>query len=174
MCQVLHGTRPGTPFLWDLQSWGLQCHSVAKLTIHGQLHFEVDAEGETFPDYTVNNMGSASAWDNLQLRDESPEATDPSPHPASHEGPPIPVNLLQMALVLDSILAQSPPEDANAITALRSKLSSGTTSDSRDLDYGELGQLAAYLAILSTELARRASPSQAHEIIVPDESDSGL
>ena len=37
-----------------------------------------------------------------------------------------------------------------------------------------IGQLAAYLAILSTELARRASPSQAHEIMVPDESDSGL
>ena len=146
---------------------------MAKLTIHGQLHFEVDTEGETFPDYTVNNMGSASAWDNLQLRDESPEATDPSPHPVSHEGPPIPVNLLQMALVLDSILTQCSSDHAPEIEALRAKMSSGSTADFRDLDPLELSNLASYLAILATDLARKATVPAAHEVDVPDDSETG-
>ena len=38
----------------------------------------MNTEGATFPDYS---RGSASAWDNLELRDDSTEATDLRTHP---------------------------------------------------------------------------------------------
>ena len=110
----------------------------------------------------------------MVIRGDSTDETELPSHPPSHDALPIPQNLLQMALVLDPILAQAPPEDASAVVELRHKLSSGNTTDFRDLNFEELGRLAAYLAILSTELSRRGSSVQAHEIVVPDETDGGI
>ena len=84
------------------------------------------------------------------------------------------MKLMQMALVLDSILTRCPSEHATEIAALREKLSSGTTSDFRNLDASELSTLAIYLVILSTELARTASQTEAHEIVVPEDSEGSM
>ena len=52
-------------------------------------------------------------------------------------------------------------------------MSSGSTADFRDLDPLELSNLASYLAILATELARKATVPAAHEVDVPDDSETG-
>ena len=78
-----------------------------------------------------------------------------------------------MALVLDSILTQCSSEQAPEIAALREKLSSGSTADFRNLDPLELSNLASYLAIVATELARKATGPAAHEVMVPDDPEDG-
>ena len=76
----------------------------------------------------------------------------------------------KLALVLDSILAQSPPEDAASLQALRANLAPGTTSDFQDLDARDLAHLAGHLSILSNQLARHATTISAIDEI----SESGL
>ena len=73
--------------------------------------FNVETEGDSFPSYPDQSTGWASAWGNVELRDDAPDDVDPPTHHAPAEGLPIPQNLMQLALVLDSIMAQSPPGD---------------------------------------------------------------
>ena len=85
----------------------------------------------------------------------------------------IPINLQRLALVLDSILTQCSSEQAPEVATLREKLSSGSTADFRNLDPLELSNLASYLAILATELARKAPEPAAHEDMIPDAPEDG-
>ena len=111
-----------------------------------------------------------TAWENLGFHDEdSTDVPTPPTNSLFQENIAIPISLQRMALALDSILTQCSSEHTPEIDALRAKLSSGSTADFRDLDPLELSNLASYLAILATELARKATASVAHEVGVPED-----
>ena len=76
----------------------------------------------------------------------------------------IPRVIMQLALVLDSILATQPPTDAAPLCALQQGgYTTGTTADFSDLNPQDLSLLSGHVAIVSHELARRAAEIQATE-----------
>ena len=100
-----------------------------------------------------------------------------SPEPATRSGPEptdavrIPRAIMQLALVLDSILAQEPPADPTSIRVLREGAATGTTAGFRDLEPRDLIFLSGHLAILSNRLAQQAAAARE----IPEDSEgSGL
>ena len=65
------------------------------------------------------------------------------------------------------------PALAPEIANLRQRMSSGTISDFSSVDHNELSTLANVLAITAHQLSRQAAPA-AHEIQIPEDSDTGL
>ena len=102
--------------------------------------------------------------------DTSPDhATLPGPGPS--DALRIPRPIMQLALVLDSILAQEPPADPASLRILRENAATGTTADFRDLEPRDLIFLSGHLAILSNRLAQQAAAASE----IPEDSEgSGL
>ena len=112
---------------------------------------------------------------------EMPEQSDPLPDPghasytASHGHLRIPLHLVQMAWMLDTVLNQVDPEMHPEVSHLHQRLSSGTIMDFSSLNFQELSDLGTLLAITAHRLARQADPSTpAHEAALPPTSDEGL
>ena len=59
------------------------------------------------------------------------------------------------------------------LTLPHTRKSAVEPEDFRDLDPAELSTLASYLAILATELARKAPEPAAHEDMIPDAPEDG-
>ena len=78
---------------------------------------------------------------------------------------------MQLAWVLDSILASEPPEDPTSLRALQEAIATGTTADFRDLEPHDLSLLSGHLAILSHRLAQQVS---AANTIFEESEESGL
>ena len=117
---------------------------------------------------------------------ETPENPDPSqdnltapgpiPYTESHGHLQIPLHLVQMAWMLDSVLNQVDPALHPELTQLHQRMSSGTILDFTSLNHHELSALGTVLAITAHQLSRQADPSTtpAHEVALPSTSDEGL
>ena len=109
--------------------------------------------------------------------DHSVTGTDlgPMPRNLGHGHQQVPLHLLHMALVLDSVFSRVNPIMNPDVANLRERMASGTIEDFSSLNAHELTDLANVLAITAHQLARHAtSDPQAHEVEIPQESDEGL
>ena len=112
-----------------------------------------------------------------EMPDNSEHMPDPghASNTASHGHLQIPLHLVQMAWMLDTVLNQVDPELHPEISQLHQRMSSGTIMDFTSLNFQELSDLGTVLAITAHRLARQADPSTpAHEVALPPTSDEGL
>ena len=115
--------------------------------------------------------------DHWALPDHSVPGTDPGPMPYNpgHGHQQVPLHLLHMALVLDSVFSRVDPAMNPEVAHLRQRMASGTIRDFSSLNAQELTDLATVLALTAHQLARHATPDpQAHEVELPQESEDGL
>ena len=100
---------------------------------------------------------------------------EPMPHHHDHGHQQVPLHLLHMALVLDSVFSRVNPAMNPSVAHLRERMASGTIEDFSSLNAHELTDLANVLAITAHQLARHATPDpMAHEVEIPQESEDGL
>ena len=119
-----------------------------------------------------------------EMPDDSPPMPDhsePLPDPghasytASHGHLQIPLHLVQMAWMLDTVLNQVDPELHPEVSQLHQRMASGTIMDFTSLNFQELSDLGTVLAITAHRLARQADPgTPAQEVALPPTSDEGL
>ena len=111
------------------------------------------------------------------MPDHSEPGADPGPvsYTASHGRLQIPLHLVQMAWMLDSVLSQVDPEMHPEVAQLHQRMASGSIRDFSSLNFQELTDLGTVLAITAHRLARQADPNTpAHEVALPPTSDEGL
>ena len=100
---------------------------------------------------------------------------EPMPHHHDHGHQQVPLHLLHMALVLDSVFSRVNPALNPDVAHLRERMASGTIEDFSSLHAHELTDLANVLALTAHQLARHATPDpMAHEVELPQESEDGL
>ena len=100
---------------------------------------------------------------------------EPMPHHHDHGHQQVPLHLLHMALVLDSVFSRVNPAMNPRVAHLRERMASGTIEDFSSLHAHELTDLANVLALTAHQLARHATPDpMAHEVELPQESEDGL
>ena len=119
----------------------------------------------------------ATPADWTPMPDQSEFGADPEqmPYTTSHGHLPIPIHLVQMAWVLDSMLSQVDPAQHPEVAHLRQRLTSGSIRDFSSLNFQELTDLGTVLALTAHQLARQAEQgAAAHEVALPSASDEGL
>ena len=115
--------------------------------------------------------------DRWPMPDHSEPGTDPDPmqNIHGHEHQQVPLHLVHMALVLDSVLARVDPAMNPEFAHLRQQMASGYIRDFSSLNAQELTNLATVLSITAHQLARQAPGNPpAHEVELPQGSDEGL
>ena len=138
--------------------------------------FNIDEIPED-PHDQVDNTDPDMLDDRLSMPDYSEPGTDPGPIPytTSHGHQQIPLHLVHMALVLDSVLSQVDPATNPEVAHLHQRMASGSIRDFSSLNAQELTDLATVLAITAHQLARQAAPNPpAHEVALPQQSYEGL
>ena len=138
--------------------------------------FNVDEipEDQPGPDDN-NNPEMPDDWSSLP--DHAAPTSDPGPasYTASHGHLQIPLHLVQLAWMLDSVLHQVNPETHPDVVKLHQRMATGTIRDLSSLNLQELSDLGTVLAITAHRLARQADPNTpAHEVALPPMSDEGL
>ena len=138
--------------------------------------FNVDEIPEDQPTHDDNN--------NPEMPDDwsaSPDHAAPTSDPgtasytATHGHLPIPLHLVPLAWVLDSVLHQVDPVMHPDGVQLHQRMATGTLRDLSSLNMQELSDLGTLLSITAHRLARQADPNTpAHEVALPPMSDEGL
>ena len=138
--------------------------------------FNVDEipEDQPGPDDN-NNPEMPDDWSSSP--DHAAPTSDPGPasYTATHGHLQIPLHLVQLAWMLDSVLHQVDPEMHPDVIQLHQRMATGTIRDLSSLNLQELSDLGTVLAITAHRLARQADPNTpAHEVALPPTSDEGL